>query len=93
MSVLSCPLPPVASTRPSASTVADTHCRLDDISWLTGVTTGCGPVMSMTTEPFELPPICRIFPGRYIAALEVHPAYDELNWPFIVIWPVPAVFT
>ena len=31
--------------------------------------------------------------GRYIAALEVHPAYDELYWPVIVIWPVPVVFT
>ncbi len=93
LSVLSCELPPVASTRPSARTVAETHCRFEDISWLTGVTTGCGPVMSIITEPFELPPICRIFPGRYMAALEVQPAYDDVNCPASVICPAPAVLT
>jgi hypothetical protein len=35
------------------------------------VTTGCAPLMSMTTAALEAPPICRMRPGRNIAALDV----------------------
>ena len=48
--------------------------------------------MSITTEPFELPPICRIF-------LAIHrgtrrpAAYDDENCPTRCSWPVPAGLT
>src|SRR5688572_6124162 len=83
VSWLSAELPPVARTRPSANTEAETHWRRVAIACVV-VTTGCGPVMSMTIAPLELPPICRILPGRYIAALDVEPALVEENCPAVV---------
>src|SRR5882672_7638863 len=92
VSWLSTSVPPVATTRPSAITVAETHWRLLDMfGWV--VTTGAGPLISMITEPFELPPICRMRPGRNIAALEVQPAFAELYCPAAAKLRVPAVET
>ncbi len=55
-------LPPVPSTRPSGSTVADTHCRCVDIDCV-DVTTGCAPLISMTSAALDAPPVCRMRPG------------------------------
>jgi hypothetical protein len=52
--------------------VALTHARVLDIDCVC-VTTGVPLVMSIVYAPFELPPICRMRPGRYIAVLEVQP--------------------
>ena len=85
-------LPPVASTLPSGSTVALTQRRCVDIDCV-GVATGTGPLMSMTVAAFELPPICKTLPGRYIAAPEVQPALADGSWPIAVKAPVPAALT
>ena len=82
-------LPPVASTWPLGSTVALTHCRRVDIGSV-AATVGTGPLMSMTSARFELPPICTMRPGANIAALEVQPAFVELNCPAGLIEPSPA---
>ena len=49
--------------------------------------------MSMTAAPFELPPICRILPGRNIAALEVQPAFADGNCPAAPASPCRAALT
>jgi hypothetical protein len=54
-----------------------------------GVATGTGPLMSMTVAPFELPPICKILPGRNIAAPDVQPAFADGNCPCVATEPVP----
>ena len=84
-------LPPVASTLPSARSVALTNRRCDDIDCV-GVTTGVPPPeMSITIAPFEAPPNCRMRPGLNIAALASLPRYAEPNWLSSVIEPAPAV--
>jgi len=49
--------------------------------------------MSMTMAPFELPPICKILPGRNIAAPDVQPAFPDGICPAAATEPVPAAFT
>ena len=93
MSSLSTWLPPVASTLPSASIVALTHWRCDD-SDCVGVTTGVPPpAMSMTIAPLELPPSCKMRPGRNSAALPVSLAYCAANRPTFAMLPFPLVLT
>jgi hypothetical protein len=70
LSWFSTALPPVPSTRPSGSTVAETHWRCVDMDCVE-VTTGCTPLMSMTSAALEAPPIWRMRPGWNIAALAV----------------------
>ena len=91
MSSFQTELPPVASTLPSARTVALTSRRWVDIDPV-DVTTGAPLVMSITTAPLELPPNCRMRPGRNMAALASLPV-GPLNWPALLTAPLPAVLT
>ena len=86
-------LPLVASTLPSARMVALTHWRCEE-SDCVGVSTGLpAPVISITTTPFELPPSCRIRPGRNMAALPLSLAYCEFNCPTNEMLPFPVALT
>ena len=49
--------------------------------------------MSIVTARFELPPTCRILPGRYMAALDDCPATSDASRPAGDVLPVPAVST
>ena len=62
--------------------------RCDDRGWV-GVNTGVAPRMSITAARLELPPNCRICPGRNMAAVESLPAYCQLNMLMFVMPPVP----
>ena len=84
-------LPPVASTRPSARMDAFTS-RLCATSGFVVRRTGEAPVMSMIRAFRELPPNCRILPGRYMAALESLPVGPPCV-PSSVTEPLPEVFT
>jgi hypothetical protein len=81
-------LPPVASTLPSASSVAVDRRRCDDIDCV-GVTTGVPLVISITTAPFDAPPYCRMRPGWNIAALASPPRLAAGSWPTVVTDPRP----
>ena len=66
-------LPPVASTRPSASSVPVTRRRCDD-SGAVGVIVGCTPPgsavrKSISTAAFDSPPNWITRPGWYITAV------------------------
>ena len=80
-------LPPVPSTLPSGNTVADTHWRCVDIDCV-DVTTGCTPLMSMTSAALDAPPIWMMRPGWNIAALAVQLVAPG-NWPAGVSKPAP----